>query len=116
MSLSPNFEAHTLQNHVVVFFRLGVEDENGQALLSSLEALTFKIQGKTVSNYTRRPWRDQLGSTAACSRIKYDRTCQRSIEIIGIEKTFSLHKSAQKKHFFLEFFLKKALDELYLII
>ena len=49
-------------------------------------------------------------------RIKFDRTCQRSIKIISIEKTFTLHKSAEKKHFFLEFFLKKVLDELYLII
>ena len=28
--------------------------------------------------------------------------------IISIEKTFALHKSAQKKHFFLEFFLKES--------
>ena len=49
-------------------------------------------------------------------RIKYNRTCQRSIKIVSVEKTFALHKSAQKKHFFLEFLLKKALDDLYLII
>ena len=42
------------------------------------------------------------------TRIKYDRTCQRSIKIISIEKTFALHKSAQKKHFFLELFLKES--------
>ena len=47
--LSANFETHTLQNDFVVFFRLGVKDENGQALFSSLEAFTSKIQGKTVS-------------------------------------------------------------------
>ena len=41
-------------------------------------------------------------------RIKYDRTCQRSIKIISIEKTFALHKSAQKKHFSLDFFLKES--------
>ena len=41
-------------------------------------------------------------------RIKYDRTCQRSIKIISIEKTFALHKSAQKKHFFLEFVLTES--------
>ena len=29
-------------------------------------------------------------------RIKYNRTCQRSIKIVGVEKTFALHKSAQK--------------------
>ena len=40
--------------------------------------------------------------------IKYDRTCQRSIKTIIIEKTFAFHKSAQKKHFFLEFFLKES--------
>ena len=40
--------------------------------------------------------------------IKYERTCQPSIKIISIEKTFALHKSAQKKHFFLEFFLKES--------
>ena len=33
----------------VVFFRLGVVYENGQAFFSSLEAFTSKIQGKTVS-------------------------------------------------------------------
>ena len=41
-------------------------------------------------------------------RIKYDSTCQRSIKIISIEKTFALDKSAQKKHFYLEFFLKES--------
>ena len=74
--------------------------------------------------------------------VKYDRTCQRSIEIISIEKTVALHKlvylaavfsgeercvtilktaaretihkSAQKKNWNF-FFLKKDLDELYLI-
>ena len=37
--------------YFVVFFCLGsgVEDENGQARFSSLEAFTFKLQGKTVS-------------------------------------------------------------------
>ena len=49
MSLSANCETHTLQNDFVVFFRLGVKDENGQALFSSLEAFTSKIQEKTVS-------------------------------------------------------------------
>ena len=44
-----NFEAHTLQNDFVVFFRLGVMDESGQARFSSLEAFTSKIQGKTES-------------------------------------------------------------------
>ena len=42
------------------------------------------------------------------TRIKYDRTCQRSIKIINIEKTFALYKYVQKKHFFLEFFLKES--------
>ena len=36
------------QNDLVVFFCLGVEDKNGQALFSSLEAFTFKLQRKTV--------------------------------------------------------------------
>ena len=49
LSLSANFEAHTLQNDFDVFFRLGVKDENGQALFSSLEEFTSKLQGKTVS-------------------------------------------------------------------
>ena len=49
LSLSADFEAHTLQNDFVVFFRLGVEDEKRQAIFSSLEAFTSKIQGKTVS-------------------------------------------------------------------
>ena len=37
------------QNDFFVFFCLGLEDEDGQALFSSLEAFTFKLQGKTVS-------------------------------------------------------------------
>ena len=50
-------------------------------------------------------------------RIKYDRTSQRSIKIIIIEKTFALHKSAQKKRKReKEKKKEKALDELYLII
>ena len=36
--------------------------------------------------------------------------------MISTEKTFALHKSAQKKHFSWTFFEKKALDELYLIV
>ena len=40
--------------------------------------------------------------------IKYNRTCQGSIKIISIEKTFALHKSAWKKHFFLEFFFNES--------
>ena len=118
MSLSANFEAHSLQNDFVVFFRLGVEDENGQALFSSLEAFTSKIQGKTVGTILDHDF-CQIALLAWFNSgmlIKYDRTCQRSIEIISKEKTFALHKSAQKKHFFLEFFLKKAFHELYLII
>ena len=43
------------------------------------------------------------------TRIKYDRTCQRSIQIISIEKTFALHKSAQKKHFSWKFVKRKLL-------
>ena len=42
-------------------------------------------------------------------RIKYDRTCQRSIKIISIEKTFALHKSEQRKHFFPGIFFKRKL-------
>ena len=38
-----------LQKDFVVFFRLGVVYENGQAFFSSLEAFISKIQGKTVS-------------------------------------------------------------------
>ena len=38
-----------LQKDFVVFFRLGVMYENGQAFFSSLEAFISKIQGKTVS-------------------------------------------------------------------
>ena len=37
------------QNDFVVFFCLGVEDEKGQALFSSFEAFTVKLQGKTGS-------------------------------------------------------------------
>ena len=95
MSLSANFETHALQNDFVVFFRLGVKDENGQALFSSLEAFTSKIQGKTVSTILV----DHV--------ISYDRTCQRSIKIISIEKTVTLHKSAQKRKIPGIFFLKE---------
>ena len=120
MSLSANFEAHSLQNDFVVFFRLGVEDENGQALFSSLEAFTSKIQGKTVSTILVDHDFCQIALLAwfnSGKRIKYDRTCQRSIETISVVKTFALHKSTQIKHFFSwNFFKKKALDELYLTI
>ena len=112
MSLSANFEAHTLQNHFVVFFRLGVEDENGQALFSSLEAFTFKIQGKTVSTILVNHDFCQIALLAWFNngtRIKYERTCQRSIKIISIEKTFALHNSAQKKRFFVDFFFIRKL-------
>ena len=30
------------------------------------------------------------------------------LKVISIEKTFALHKSAQKKHFFLGFFLEES--------
>ena len=39
--------------------------------------------------------------------IKYDRTNQRSIKIISIEKTFALHKSALKRRVFFGIFLKE---------
>ena len=80
-------------------------------LFFSLEALTSKIQGKTVCtilvdhDFCQIAWLAWFNSDM---RIKYDRTCQRSIKIISIEKTFALHKSAQKKHFSLEFFLKES--------
>ena len=108
-----DFEAHTLQNDFVVFFRLGVKGESGQTLFSSLEALTFKIQGKTVStilvdhDFCQIAWLAWFNSGI---RIKYDRTCQWSMKITSIEKTFVLHtcKSAQKKHFSWNFFLKES--------
>ena len=61
---------------------------------------------------------DKLGSTAAWVSGMTGLDNLGSIKIIRAEKTFALHKPAQKKFFFLEFFffLKKALDELYLII
>ena len=99
------------QNDFVVFFR-GVENENGRALFSSLEAFTFKIQGKTVStilvnhDFCQIAWLAWFNSG---THIKYDRTCQRSIKIISIEKTFAFHNSAQKKRFFLDFFFKRKL-------
>ena len=82
-----DFEAHTLQNDFVVFFRLGVKGESGQTLFSSLEALTFKIQGKTVStilvdhDFCQIAWLDWFNSGI---RIKYDRTCKRAIKIISM--------------------------------
>ena len=116
MSLSANFEAHSLQNDFVVFFRLGVEDENRQALFPSLEAFTYKIQGKTASTLLTYNCSPQILSNCVIiswfnsgMRIKYDRTCQRSIKIISVEKTFALHKSAQKKPFCLDSFFKRKL-------
>ena len=78
---------------------------------SSLEAFTSKIQGKTVSSILVDHDLCQLAWLAwfnSGMRMKYDRTCQRSIKIISIEKTFALHKSAQKKHFFSGIFLKES--------
>ena len=71
MSLSVNFEAHTLQNDFVVFFRLGVKDENGQALFSSLEAFNSKIQGKTVSAipYYRKELRNEMNDNELRNQI-----------------------------------------------
>ena len=117
MSLSANFEAHSLQNDFVVFFRLGVEDENRQALFPSLEAFTYKIQGKTASTLLTYNCSPQILSNCVIiswfnsgMRIKYDRNCQRSIKIISVEKTFALHKSTQKKPFCLDsFFTRKLL-------
>ena len=103
--------AFASQHDFVVFFRLGVVYEDGQAFFSSLDAFTSKIQGKTVStilvdhDFCQIAWLAWFNSDM---RIKYDRTCQRSIKIISIEKTFALHKSAQKKHFFLEYFWKES--------
>ena len=42
-----------------------------------------------------------------------NRTCQRSIKIISIEKTVTLHNLHSKRTSLMEFFLKKDLDELY---
>ena len=39
--------------------------------------------------------------------VKYDRTCQRSIKIIRVEKTVALHKSAQQKKKFPRIFFKR---------
>ena len=87
---------------------------------SSLEAFPSKIQLKTLiitlAQHDFCQIACLLDSTVACvsydlhrdmltcKPIKYDRTCQRSIKIISIEKTFTFYKSAQKKHFFLKFF------------
>ena len=113
MSLSANFEAHSLQNDFVVFFRLGVEDENRQALFPSLEAFSYKIQGKTASTLLTYNCSPRFLSNCVIiswfnsgMRIKYDRTCQRSIKIISIEKTFALH---EKKPFFWNFYFKRKL-------
>ena len=54
------------------------------------------------------PYKRLCGMRIMTCIVKYDKTCQRSIKIISIEKTVALHKSAQKKHFFLEFFLKES--------
>ena len=66
--------------------------------------IRFQNPGKNSEYYTCRP--QFLSNSVMLAwfnsdmRIKYDRTCQQSIKIISIEKTFELHKSAQKKHFF----------------
>ena len=79
--------------------------------LFSLEAFTSKIPEKTVStilidhDFCQIAW---LAWFNIGMRVKYDRTCQWSIKIISVEKLFSLHESAQKKHLFLEIFLKES--------
>ena len=89
---------------------LGVVYENGQAFFF-LWRHSLPKSRENSEFYTCRP---RFLSNCVISwfnsdmRIKYDRTCQRSIKIISIDKTFALHKSAQKKHFFLEFFLKES--------
>ena len=95
MSLSANFEAHSFA--AKRFCRLLFSWSRGRKRTSSLfffGGIHFQIA-----------W---LAWFKSGTPIKYDRTCQQSIEIISTEKTFALHKSAQKKHFFLEFFLKES--------
>ena len=122
MSLSANFEAHSLA--VKRFCCLLSSWSRGRKRTSSFflfGGIHFQTSRKNSEHYTCKP-RFLLNCVISLvqhsgTRIKFDRTCQRSIKIISIEETFALHKSAQKKHFFLEFFFtKKALDELYLII
>ena len=73
MSLSANFEAHSSQNDFVVFFRLGVEDENGQALFFFFTGIHFQNPGETsehiLVDHDSVKLRDQLGSTAGCISI-----------------------------------------------
>ena len=41
--------------------------------------------------------------------IQYDRTCQRVINIINMEKTFAPNNFAQKQNIFKDFFFKRTL-------
>ena len=75
---------------------------------------SFPKSGENSEHYTCRPrfmsscvisLAQQRNAYHMTSIVKYDRTCQRSIKIIIIGKTFVLHKSAQKKHIFREFFI-----------
>ena len=75
--------------------------------------ILFQNPGKNSEYYTCRPRFlsncVMLAWFNSDMRIKYDRTCQQSIKISSIEKTFALHKSAQKKGFFpWNFFLKES--------
>ena len=78
----------------------------------------FQNPRKNSERYTCRPQflssgvislAEQWNAYHMTSIVKYERTCQRSIKIIIIGKTLVLHKSAQEKHIFLEFFFERKL-------
>ena len=114
LSLSANFEAHSLE--AKRFCRLLSSWSRGRKRTSSFfffVGVHFQTPGKNSERYTCKPrflsnCVIRIAWFNSGTRIKYDRTCQRSIKIISIGKTFALHKSAQKKHFFQECFLKES--------
>ena len=70
MSLPANFEAHSLQNNFVVFFHLGVEDKNGQAVVFFSGAFTKIIILNWPANIDSNPWLNNNYSTSAMHQIK----------------------------------------------
>ena len=65
-----------------------------------------ELPQKLLRGRLRLAWLNSGTRIMTCT-VKYDRTCQRSIEIISIEKNVALYKSAQKRKIPGIFFLKE---------
>ena len=114
LSLSVNFEDHSLA--AKRFCRLLLSWSRGRKRTSSFfyfGGIHFQTPGKNSEHYTCKP-RFLLNCVISLvqhsgTRIKFDRTCQRSIKIISIQKkllhSISLHR---KNIFSWNFFLKES--------